>query len=70
MLRVTEDVMTQEICQLIMVETKAEMDKVIEVIKNLKIEVKDEWTDGLITGLDLAINVLKKDKNAISVSQT
>jgi len=70
MLRETEDDMTQEIRQLIMFETKAEIDKVVEVIESLKIEVKDEWTDGLITGLDLAINVLKKDKNAISVPQT
>jgi len=70
MLREEEDDMTQEIRQLIMFETKAEIDKVVEVIESLKIEVKDEWTDGLITGLDLAINVLKKDKNAISVSQT
>jgi hypothetical protein len=70
MLREEEDDMTQEIRQLVMFETKAEIDKVIEVIESLKIEVKDEWTDGLITGLDLAINVLKKDKNAISVPQT
>jgi len=70
MLREEEDDMTQEIRQLIMFETKAEIDKVVEVIESLKIEVKDEWTDGLITGLDLAINVLKKDKNAISVPQT
>ena len=70
MLREEEDDMTQEIRQLIMFETKAEIDKVIEVIKNLKIEVKDEWSDGLVTGLDLAINVLKKDKNGISVPQT
>jgi len=70
MLREEEDDMTQEIRQLIMFETKAEIDKVVEVIESLKIEVKDEWTDGLITGLDLAINILKKDKNAISVSQT
>lgn len=70
MIREEEDDMTQEIRQLIMFETKAEIDKVVEVIESLKIEVKDEWTDGLITGLDLAINVLKKDKNAISVPQT
>lgn len=70
MLREEEDDMTQEIRQLIMFETKAEIDKVVEVIESLKIEVRDEWTDGLITGLDLAINVLKKDKNAISVPQT
>jgi hypothetical protein len=70
MIREEEDDMTQEIRQLVMFETRAEIDKVIEVIKNLKIEAKDEWSDGLVTGLDLAINILKKDKNAISVSQT
>ena len=70
MLRETEDDMTQEIRQLIMFETRVEIDKVIEVIESLKIEVKDEWTDGLVTGLDLAINTLKKDKSAISISQT
>lgn len=64
MLREEEDDMTQEIRQLIMFETRAEIDKVIEIIKNLKIEAKDEWSDGLVTGLDLAINILKKDKSA------
>jgi hypothetical protein len=70
MIREEEDDMTQEIRQLIMFETRVEIDKVIEVIESLKIEVKDEWTDGLVTGLDLAINTLKKDKSAISISQT
>jgi hypothetical protein len=70
MIREEEDDMTQEIRQLIMFETRVELDKVIEVIESLKIEVKDEWTDGLVTGLDLAINTLKKDKSAISISQT
>jgi len=70
MLRETEDDMTQEIRQLIMFETRAEIDKFINKIEELKIKVKDEWTDGLNMGLDLAINVLKKDKSAISISQT
>ena len=70
MIREEEDDMTQEIRQLIMFETRAEIDKFINKIEELKIEVKDEWTDGLNMGLDLAINVLKKDKSAISISQT
>jgi hypothetical protein len=70
MIREEEDDMTQEIRQLIMFETRVEINKVIEAIESLKIEVKDEWTDGLVTGLDLAINTLKKDKSAISISQT
>ena len=36
---------------------------------NLKVEVKDEWTDGLNMGLDLAISALRKDKSGITVSQ-
>jgi len=69
-IREEEDDMTQEIRQLIMFETRAEIDKFINKIEELKIKVKDEWTDGLNMGLDLAINVLKKDKSAISISQT
>jgi len=69
-IREEEDDMTQEIRQLIMFETRAEIDKFINKIEELKIEVKDEWTDGLNMGLDLAINTLKKDKSAISISQT
>lgn len=69
-IREEEDDMTQEIRQLIMFETRAEMDKVINKIEELKIEIKDEWTDGFNMGLDVAINALKKDKSAISISQT
>ena len=69
-IREEEDDMTQEIRQLIMFETRAEIDKFINKIEELKIKVKDEWTDGLNMGLDLAINTLKKDKSAISISQT
>ena len=70
MIREEEDDMTQEIRQLIMFETRAEMDKVINKIEELKIEIKDEWTDGFNMGLDVAINALKKDKSAVSISQT
>ena len=69
-IREEEDDMTQEIRQLSMFETRAEMDKVINKIEELKIEIKDEWTDGFNMGLDVAINALKKDKSAISISQT
>ena len=69
-IREEEDDMTQEIRQLIMFETRAEMDKVINKIEELKIKIKDEWTDGFNMGLDVAINALKKDKSAISISQT
>ena len=69
-IREEEDDMTQEIRQLIMFETRAEIDKFINKIEELKIKVKDEWTDGLNMGLDLAIDTLKKDKSAISISQT
>ena len=61
--------MTQEIRQLIMFETRSEIDKIINKLEELKVEVKDEWTDGLNMGLDLAISALRKDKSGITVSQ-
>lgn len=70
MIREEEDDMTQEIRQLIMFETRMELDKLITKIEESKIEIKDEWTDGFNMGLDVAINALKKDKSAISISQT
>ena len=70
MIREEEDDMTQEIRQLIIFETRVELDKLISKIEELKIEIKDEWTDGFNMGLDVAINALKKDKSAISISQT
>ena len=69
MLREEEDDMTQEIRQLIMFETRGEIDKIINKLEELKVEVKDEWTDGLNMGLDLAISALRKDKSGITVSQ-
>jgi len=64
-----ENDMTQEIRQLVMFETKGEIDKIINKLEELKVEVKDEWTDGLNMGLDLAISALRKDKSGITVSQ-
>lgn len=64
-----ENDMTQEIRQLIMFETRGEIDKIINKLEELKVEVKDEWTDGLNMGLDLAISALRKDKSGIAVSQ-
>jgi hypothetical protein len=64
-----ENDMTLEIRQLVMFETRAEIDKIINKMEQLKVEVKDEWTDGLNMGLDLAISTLRKDKSGITVSQ-
>ena len=64
-----ENDMTQEIHQLVMFETRGEIDKIINKLEELKVEVKDEWTDGLNMGLDLAISALRKDKSGITVSQ-
>jgi hypothetical protein len=64
MLRETEDDMTQEIRQLIMFETKAEIDKCIKKIEDARIPVTDDWTDGVNNGLEWAVRILKKDKSA------
>ena len=64
MLREEEDDMTQEIRQLVMLEIKMEIDKVIQKIEEAKIPIKDEWSDGLNMGMDWAIRILKKDKSA------
>jgi hypothetical protein len=64
MLREEEDDMTQEIRQLVMLEVKLEMEKVIQKIIESKVIVKDEWTDGLNTGMDWAIRIIRKDKSA------
>ncbi len=64
MLREEEDDMTQEIRQLVMLETKLEIDKAIQKIEEAKIPVKDEWSDGLNMGMEWAIRILRKDKSA------
>ena len=64
MLREEEDDMTQEMRQLIMLEVKLEVDKVIQKIEESKIPVKDDWTEGVNVGMDWAIRILRKDKSA------
>lgn len=64
MLREEEDDMTQEIRQLVMLETKMEIDKAIQKIEEAKIPIKDEWSDGLNMGMEWAIRILRKDKSA------
>jgi hypothetical protein len=64
MLREEEDDMTQEMRQLIMLEVKLEVDKVIQKIESAKVPVTDEWTEGVNAGLGWAVRILSKDKSA------
>lgn len=59
-----ENDMTQEIRQLVLLELNAEIQHFIGKIEQAKINAKDEWGDGLNTGLDWAVRILKKDKSA------
>jgi ATP-dependent Lon protease len=64
MLREEEDDITQEMRQMIMLKTKEEVDKYINKIEAAKIPATDEWTDGLVTGMEWAIRILRGDKSA------
>jgi hypothetical protein len=64
MIREEEDDMTQEVRQLVMFETKMEIDKCITKIEAARVPVTDDWTDGVNNGLDWAVRILKKDKSA------
>jgi hypothetical protein len=59
-----ENDMTQEIRQLVMLETSLQLDIFIKKIEESKIPITDEWTDGVNTGLEWANRILKKDKSA------
>jgi hypothetical protein len=59
-----ENDMTQEIRQLVMLETSLQLDTFIKKIEESKIPITDEWTDGVNTGLEWATRILKKDKSA------
>lgn len=63
MIREEEDDMTQEIRQMISLEVKQEIEKLIKNIEEAKIPVKDEWSDGLNSGLEWAVRILRKDKS-------
>jgi len=58
-----ENDMTQEIRQLVILQTKSEIDMAVKRIEEAKIPVKDEWSEGLNMGMDWAIRILKKDKS-------
>ena len=64
MIREEEDDMTQEIRQLVMLETKLEIDKAIQKIEESKIPIKDEWSEDVNVGMGWAIRILRKDKSA------
>ena len=64
MIREEEDDMTQEVRQLVMFETKMEIDKCIAKIEAARVPVTDDWTDGVNNGLEWAVRILKKDKSA------
>ena len=62
-----ENDMTQEMRQLVMLETNLQLDVFIKKIEESKIPITDEWTDGVNTGLEWASRILKKDKSAYQV---
>ena len=56
--------MTQELRQLVVLESNIQLEAFIRKIDESKVPVTDEWTDGVNTGLEWAIRILKKDKSA------
>jgi len=64
MIREEEDDMTQELRQLVVLESNIQLEAFIRKIDESKVPVTDEWTDGVNTGLEWAIRILKKDKSA------
>jgi hypothetical protein len=49
--------------ELVLAELNVEINKFIEKIEEAKINSTNEWGDGLNTGMDWAIKILKKDKS-------
>ena len=64
MIREEEDDTTQEMRLQIAHAVKMEKERMISKLDRAMIPVKDEWTDGLVTGLKWAIRVLNGDKSA------
>jgi len=68
MIREEEDDMTQEIRQMISLEVKQEIEKLIKNIEEAKIpvkdEVKDDYTTGVVDGLEWAVRIISGDKSA------
>ena len=64
MIREEEDDTTQEMRQQIAHAIKVEKERMIRKLEQAIIPIKDEWTDGVVTGLKWGIRVLKGDKSA------
>ena len=64
MIREEEDDLTQETRALVLLGLKTEVAALIEKIEAAKVPVTDEWTDGLNSGLEWAVRILRKDKSA------
>jgi hypothetical protein len=61
----TDDVDVEiRVKELVLAELKIEINKFIEKIEAAKINPTDEWGDGLVTGMDWAIRILRGDKSA------
>lgn len=61
----TDDVDVEiRVKELVLAELKIEINKFIEKIKEAKINPTDEWGDGLNTGMEWAIRILRGDKSA------
>jgi hypothetical protein len=61
----TDDVDVEiRVKELVLAELKIEINKFIEKIESAKINPTDEWGDGLNTGMEWAIRILRGDKSA------
>lgn len=59
-----ENDLTQEMRQMVIKQVEWELERMIKRIDDAKPGVVDEWTDGVVTGLDWAIRIIQKDKSA------
>jgi hypothetical protein len=61
----TDDVDVEiRVKELVLAELKIEINKFVEKIESAKIKAVDEWGDGLNTGMEWAIRILRGDKSA------
>lgn len=61
----TDDVDVEiRVKELVLAELKIEINKFIHKIEEAKINATDEWGDGLNTGMEWAIRILRGDKSA------
>ena len=61
----TDDVDVEiRVKELVLAELKIEINRFIHKIEEAKINPSDEWGDGLNTGMEWAIRILRGDKSA------